>query len=293
MHLYHTLQGPVLVDREHRFLLSETWDGLIARDDLPEFLARTRQHASWAEGGLASLETQLLPPVGSQEVWAAGVTYFRSREARMEESEQSGGGDFYDRVYSAARPELFLKCTASRVRGHRQPVRIRGDATWNVPEPELTLVISREGRITGYTIGNDLCSRDIEGENPLYLPQSKIYDGSCALGPGILVTAEGLAPDTEIRLEIIRGEEPVFTGSVLLSSMKRTPQELVSYLYRELSFPCGCLFMTGTGIIPPADFTLRPGDLVRIRVEPIGTLENQVEAGRASAPGQKQPGGQP
>ncbi|GAB4129383.1 MAG: fumarylacetoacetate hydrolase family protein [Acidobacteriota bacterium] len=262
-----------------RFIqLGAGWDQLIARDDLPEFL----HGLDWddaRQGSPRELERELLPPVEGQEVWAAGVTYLRSREARMEESAHAGGGDFYDRVYGAPRPELFLKSPGWRARGHLQPVRIRGDAAWSVPEPELTLVVSAGGRITGYTIGNDMCSRDIEGENPLYLPQAKIYDGSCAVGPGIYVTAHPLPPETEIRLTILR-DGPVFDESVTLARMKRSGEELVSYLYRELTFPLGCLLMTGTGIVPPADFTLAPGDRVRICIDPIGTLENPVETGQ-------------
>ncbi len=274
MHLYQTHEGPVAVSHGRIIRLKADWDELIARDDLPEFLSglAADETAGWSP---AELESRLLPPVGSQEVWAAGVTYLRSREARMEESAHVGGGDFYDRVYGAPRPELFFKSPAWRVRGHGQPVRIRRDAVWSVPEPELTLVISAGGRITGYTIGNDMCSRDIEGENPLYLPQAKIYDGSCAIGPGVYVTARPLPPETEIRLTIFR-DGPVFEDSVTLARMKRSGEELVSYLYRELSFPVGCLLMTGTGIVPPPEFALSPGDLVRIRVEPVGTLENRV-----------------
>jgi len=210
------------------------------------------------------------------EVWAAGVTYVRSREARKEESESAGGGSFYERVYEADRPELFFKCMPYRVRGHRQPIRIRADAHWSVPEPELTLVVSAGGRIVGYTIGNDVCSRDIEGENPLYLPQAKIYDGSCAIGPGILLTDQGLPPETRIEVLVVRNGVVEFHDATSLSQMKRSPRELVDYLYRELSFPRGCMLMTGTGIIPPDDFSLQPGDEVRITVEPIGTLINSV-----------------
>src|SRR5260370_14943720 len=167
----------------------------------------------------APAPSDILPPIGSQEIWAAGVTYFRSRTARMEESKSSGGGDFYDRVYSAERPELFMKATPHRVAAPGSPVRIRRDSKWNVPEPELTLLISPKGRITGYTIGNDMSSRDIEGENPLYLPQAKVYDGCCALGPAILVSSEPLDAGTEIRLEIRRGDEEAFNDATTLASM--------------------------------------------------------------------------
>jgi len=218
----------------------------------------------------------LLAPIDGQEVWAAGVTYYRSRGARMEESKDAAGGNFYDRVYSAERPELFFKSTASRTVGHGGKVRIRKDAHWSVPEPELTLVVNSRGQIIGYTIGNDMSSRDIEGENPLYLPQAKVYDGSCALGPGILVTSSPLPHSTEILLEILRHERIEFEGSVALSELKRDPLSLVEYLFRDNSFPNGCFLMTGTGIVPPSSFTLAGGDKIRITIDPIGTLENEV-----------------
>jgi 2-dehydro-3-deoxy-D-arabinonate dehydratase len=194
----------------------------------------------------------------------------------MEESKDAGGGSFYDRVYSAERPELFFKSTASRTVGMGGKVRIRADATWSVPEPELTLLVSSGGRITGYTIGNDMSSRDIEGENPLYLPQAKVYNGSCALGPGILVCAEPLDMSTEISIEIVRGGQVEFAGQVALTELKRDPRMLVEYLFRDNAFPQGCFLMTGTGIVPPSTFTLASGDLIRITIEPIGTLENEV-----------------
>jgi 2-dehydro-3-deoxy-D-arabinonate dehydratase len=218
-----------------------------------------------------------LAPIDSQEVWAAGVTYVRSRTARMKESEVAGGGSFYDRVYTADRPELFFKALAHRVVGPGDKVRIRRDSKWNVPEPELALVISPEGKITGYTIGNDMSSRDIEGENPLYLPQAKVYDRSCALGPAILVADAPLPPTTAIRLEIRRAEEMVFADSTTLASMKRRPEELVEYLYRETSFPNGCILLTGTGIVPPDTFTLQSADEIAISIEGIGVLRNWVE----------------
>jgi len=221
-------------------------------------------------------ESRLLPPVENQEVWAAGVTYYRSRAARIEESSAEASKDCYDRVYDADRPELFVKASAHRVVGHGQPVRVRKDSTWNVPEPELALVVSASGEIVGYTIGNDMSSRDIEGQNPLYLPQAKIYDGSCALGPGVLVCREDLGEGTQIEMKIVRGADLVFRGSSSLGEMKRSPRELVRWLYKELSFPNGSVLLTGTGIIPPSDFTLFPGDLVQISIGQVGTLENPV-----------------
>jgi len=260
-------------EEQHYLISGHSWDALLSRDDLPEFLAefvaRGDSYGRFHEG-------EVLAPIEGQEVWAAGVTYYRSRGARMEESKDAGGGDFYDRVYSAERPELFFKSTASRTVGVGGTVRIRQDARWSVPEPELTLVVSPGGRIVGYTIGNDMSSRDIEGENPLYLPQAKVYSGSCALGPGILVTGNPLAHSTEIVLEILRGERIEFEGSVALTELKRDPKTLVEYLFRDNSFPAGVLLMTGTGIVPPNSFTLESGDRVRITIEPIGVLENVV-----------------
>jgi 2-dehydro-3-deoxy-D-arabinonate dehydratase len=204
------------------------------------------------------------------------VTYYRSRDARMEEAKSAGGGDFYDRVYSAARPELFLKATPHRVVGPNGKVAIRRDASWSVPEPELTLLVTPSGKIIGYTIGNDMSSRDIEGENPLYLPQAKVYDRSCALGPCILLTESPLPPPTEIRLKILRAGKPEFSGSTTLAALKREPASLVEYLYRDNSFPNGCFLLTGTGIVPPDAFSLRTGDEIHITIAPIGTLINTV-----------------
>jgi len=252
------------------------WDELINREDLLQFL--TSALASLKPLSNFSLpEADLLAPIGRQEVWAAGVTYFRSRAARMEESKEAGGGDFYDRVYHADRPELFFKASPHRVAGHRQEVRIRQDSRWNVPEPELALVVNSRGEIIGYTVGNDLSSRDIEGENPLYLPQAKVYDRSCALGPGLLITDQMLPSATEIQMEIARQGDPVFHGTTSLAALKRTPPGLVEYLFRENSFPDGCFLLTGTGIVPPDSFTLQSGDEVRITIDPIGTLVNRVQ----------------
>ena len=194
----------------------------------------------------------------------------------MDESKSAGGGDFYDRVYRAERPELFFKATAARVVGPGGKVAIRSDAKWSVPEPELTLLISPKGKILGYTIGNDMSSRDIEGENPLYLPQAKVYQRSCALGPCVLVSSQPLAATTEIQLVISRGGEKAFEGTTTLESLKRDPGELVSYLYRDNYFPDGAFLLTGTGIVPPDSFTLRHGDEIQISIDGIGTLANAV-----------------
>jgi 2-dehydro-3-deoxy-D-arabinonate dehydratase len=216
-----------------------------------------------------------LAPVDRQEIWAAGVTYKRSREAR--ERESVGAAHFYDLVYTAERPELFLKATPERVVGPGEVVHIRRDSRWSVPEPELALVISPELRIVGYTIGNDMSARDIEGENPLYLPQAKVYDRSCAVGPVVTLAAD-MPPreQVEIRLTIERQGKPAFEGKTSLGSMARPLEELVSWLGRETSFPHGAVLLTGTGIVPPDDFTLAAGDIVTIAVTGIGRLINAV-----------------
>ena len=221
--------------------------------------------------------TPLLPPLGNQEIWAAGVTYFRSREARMEEAESSGGDVFYDKVYEAERPELFFKATAQRARGHLDQVCIRKDSTWDVPEPELTLAINSQGSVFGYTIGNDMSSRSIEGENPLYLPQAKVYRGSCSLGPALCVG--GLPPleETGIHIEIIRDGESSFDAKTDLSQLKRGFEELAEFLYRDNEFPDGALLMTGTALVPSSEFTLQSGDRIRIKIDTLGCLENVVE----------------
>jgi 2-dehydro-3-deoxy-D-arabinonate dehydratase len=254
-------------------LLHESWDALINRAALGEHL---RTVAASARSPSAP-PTGVLAPIQGQEVWAAGVTYLRSRSARIEESADAGGGTFYDRVYSAERPELFFKAAPWRVRGPGETVRVRRDARWSVPEPELAICVNSRGEIVGYTIGNDMSSRDIEGENPLYLPQAKIYDGSCALGPAMLVSDALLPANTPIHLTIVRARDPVFSGSTTLSQLRRTPAELIEFLYRETSFPVGCVLLTGTGVVPPDDFTLHSGDEVRIEIPPIGMLVNSVE----------------
>lgn len=274
MKLYRTRNGIFLSpDQSYYRLEGESWDALIARDDLHDHcLAAIRNVSPSKEFS----EADVLPPIENQEVWAAGVTYYRSRTARMEESKDAGGGSFYDRVYSAERPELFFKATGRRVVGHGDKVRIRSDAKWSVPEAELTLVLSSGGKITGYTIGNDMSSRDIEGENPLYLPQAKVYDGSCAIGPCILIWPEPLPKESQIALKIMRGGDAAFSGRTSLTELKREPQLLAEYLYRDNSFPCGSFLMTGTGIVPPDAFTLHSGDEIHISIEHIGTLSNTV-----------------
>jgi 2-dehydro-3-deoxy-D-arabinonate dehydratase len=268
MKLYHIANGACLEHEDRFFRIPLPWDDLLNHENLADYLAG--QHPEM------SRPAEFLPVASAQEVWAAGVTYLRSKSARMEESASAGGGDYYDRVYDAPRPELFFKAGPHRSVGNGGKVRIRRDATWNVPEPELTLVINKRGQIIGYSIGNDMSSRDIEGENPLYLPQAKVYDGSCAVGPCVLVTTEPLPGSTEIRMEIHRVNGIVFTGATSVDQIKRPFPELAEYLYRELSFPMGCFLLTGTGIVPPNEFTLQTGDVIRIAIPPIGTLETTV-----------------
>jgi 2-dehydro-3-deoxy-D-arabinonate dehydratase len=270
--IYRTAQGAVVQKGSASFLLAGfEWDSLFHETDPLATITKRITGATMHQSTLAALA-----PTVHQEVWAAGVTYYRSRDARMEESKDAGGGDFYARVYQAVRPEIFYKSSPFRVAGPNTGVRIRKDSKWNVPEPELTLVINRHKKIIGYTIGNDMSSRDIEGENPLYLPQAKSYDQAAGLGPCILLSNEMLPPETEIRLVISRGGKEMFNGATTLAQLKRKPEELVEFLTREMSFPDGGFLMTGTGIVPPNEFTLLAGDRIAITIAPIGTLENTV-----------------
>jgi 2-dehydro-3-deoxy-D-arabinonate dehydratase len=241
--------------------------------------------------------SRLLPPVAGQEVWASGVTFERSRSARNEEA---GPVDIYDRVYAAERPELFLKAAPGRARGPREAIGIRADSGWDVPEPELALVADAAGRLVGYAVGNDVSSRSIEGENPLYLPQAKVFTGSCAIGPALVPVRE--APpfaDLVVSLTIARAGAELFRDEVPLSAMRRTPAELLGWLFQALDFPVGVALLTGTSIVPPAELTLRAGDLVEVAVPGVGSLvnpvievgtraprfreENSVQAGRSAA----------
>ncbi|MBC8143834.1 MAG: fumarylacetoacetate hydrolase family protein [Armatimonadetes bacterium] len=232
------------------------------------------------QGGVAVPDhVMLLAPVDESEVWASGVTYERSRSARREESQSTGGGDFYDRVYDADRPELFFKSAGWRVVAPGGDVRIRRDSVWNVPEPEMVLVVSRNGAIVGVTAGNDMSSRSIEGENPLYLPQAKTYDGACAIGATIVIAPDAASlRNRTIQLSIERGGETVYSSETSTTKMKRTPEELVGYLLHETAFPTGAFLFTGTGIVPPDDFTLAPGDVVSITVAGVTPLTNSVAA---------------
>lgn len=275
MKLYKTTSGIVIEKDEKLFLLqNENWDLFINDDNL---LLKIESLTAILPAGNTELIAEPLPAIGSQqELWACGVTYLRSKVGRQEESKAAGGADFYAKVYDAARPEVFFKSTPHRIVGHNAKVNIRKDSTWDVPEPELTLVVTSSGKIIGYTIGNDMSSRSIEGENPLYLPQAKTYDACAALGPCIYISDKPLDSSTMINLEINRNNTIIFEGSVAISQMKRTPEELVSFVYRECSFPNGCLIMTGTGIVPGSDFTLQSGDEIKISIDNIGTLINTV-----------------
>lgn len=275
MRLYKILQGPLVEDNGLFYLIDHDWDELMKVESLTDPLRSAIANIKPVVDH-QNLLVDIRAPIGKQEVWAAGVTYYRSRDARMEESEEAGSSDFYQNVYDAERPELFFKSPHYRVKGPGEQVRIRGDATWTVPEPELALIISPGGNILGYSIGNDMSSRDIEGENPLYLPQAKTYDGSAALGPCIYVPESPISPDTEIRLEIFREGGSIFSGSTTVRQIKREFSELINFLYRETTFPNGCILFTGTGIIPDDDFTLESDDIIIISIDEIGTLTNPV-----------------
>lgn len=275
MKLYKTTQGIVIENENGSYLLpNEDWDSFINDDSLFQKMKEKIRDLSPSKTNRIE---NILAPVGSkQELWACGVTYLKSKIGRQEESRDAGGGDFYARVYEAERPEVFFKATPHRIVGTNDKVRIRKDSTWDVPEPELTLVVSSSCKIIGYTIGNDMSSRSIEGENPLYLPQAKTYDACAAIGPCIYVTEEQLSLDTIIWVQINRLGSTVFEGSVAISQIKRPLEELASFVFRECSFPYGCLIMTGTGIVPEHDFTLKTGDEIKISIDGIGTLVNEV-----------------
>lgn len=279
MKLYNTIKGILLENNEAAFVIDEPWDTLVNRNNLESYLSSKIKTAKqltnavklkWLSDGT------ILPPISRQEVWAAGVTYLKSRDARMEESQISGAASLYDKVYDAERPELFFKAAASRVAGHGQQVYIRKDSSWNVPEPELTLFINSKGKIQGYSIGNDMSSRSIEGENALYLPQAKIYEKSAAIGPCLYVSSSPIGGETAIKLNIKRGGNIIYTDETTVSRIKRSFEELVAYLYSECGFDYGCYLMTGTCLVPPGEFTLNVGDEVEISIDKIGTLINTV-----------------
>jgi len=275
MKLYNSKAGIVIEKDIFYYLVKgENWETFINDDDLFKKVEGLTTILSPATNELVH---ETLAPIGNhQELWACGVTYLRSKVGRQEESKDSGGADFYAKVYEAERPEVFFKATPHRIVGNGAKVNIRKDSTWDVPEPELTLVVTSSGKIIGYTIGNDMSSRSIEGENPLYLPQAKTYDACAALGPCIFITEQPLDSNTMIALEIKRNQTIVFNDSIAISQMKRTVEELVAFVFKECSFPYGCLIMTGTGIVPGSDFTLQSGDEIKISIGNIGALTNTV-----------------
>jgi 2-dehydro-3-deoxy-D-arabinonate dehydratase len=278
MLLYRTRSGPVLHAGGRWVRIDRTWDALVNDDWLSEFLAALAIGGKHDDALETAVAQESLPPIGGeQELWAAGVTYQRSRTARMEESHSAGGGDFYDRVYAAERPEIFFKATPHRVVGPGASMHLRSDSRWIVPEPELVLVVTRSGKIVGYTAGNDLSCRDLEGENPLYLPQAKTFDRCAAVGPAILVSEQPPGPDTSIRLAIRRGDATLVEDGATLGRMKRSLAELVGFLFRDNAHPGGALLMTGTGIVPADNFSLQAGDVVEITIDGIGTLVNSME----------------
>lgn len=276
MRVYKTKNTIIIESEGKKYDVGQhDWDSFINKDNLAEHLKDSLANGKAVTDDWFAQQT-LEAPIGSQEIWAAGVTYLRSRDARMEESKDAGGGTFYDKVYDAERPEIFYKGSRHRTVGPNGKVRIRKDSTWNVPEPELTLFMSSSGAIVGYTVGNDMSSRSIEGENPLYLPQAKVYDGCAGLGPCIYVPGRPIDENTRITLEIKRGGKSVFANSIAITQMKRKHIELAGYLFMECSFPTGVFMMTGTGIVPPNDFTVASGDELLITIDNIGTLVNIV-----------------
>ncbi len=276
MKLYKTKNGVIIESNEGFFEAQlQDWDNFINDDNLLKTITALLS-SGYGTKKESITDLAIFAPVGKQELWACGVTYLRSKVGRQEESKVSGGADFYAKLYEAARPEVFFKANPNRIVGHNDKVRIRKDSTWDVPEPELTLVVTSSGKIIGYTIGNDMSSRSIEGENPLYLPQAKTYDACAAIGPCIYVAEKPLDSNTMIQLEINRNNTTVFSDKIAISQMKRTAEELVSFVFRECSFPDGCLIMTGTGIVPGSDFTLQSGDEIKITIDNIGTLVNVV-----------------
>jgi 2-dehydro-3-deoxy-D-arabinonate dehydratase len=278
MKIYKTKQG-IYIESDGRLYPSKekSWDEFLNRENLYNDLQNELVATKNPQPLSILNDLTIQAPIQNQEIWAAGVTYMRSRDARMEESKDAGGGSFYDMVYDAPRPELFFKSTPYRCVGPGAQVRIRKDSTWNVPEPELTLAINNRGKIFGYTIGNDMSSRSIEGENPLYLPQAKSYDGSAALGPCIYVPASPISPETQIHMQIKRNGSEMYADLTAISKMKRGHSELAEFLFRECSFPYGCFLMTGTCLVPPNNFTLISGDEITIRIDGIGELKNFVE----------------
>ena len=276
MIVYNTTKGIIIQSDNSFYLINENWDDFINNDNLSEKLNQLVSSLKPIQNAKEIIANHLLVPMQSQELWASGVTYFNSKLGRQEESKDAGGGDYYERVYNADRPELFFKATVNRTVPSGGKVNIRKDSTWDVPEPELTLVITSSGKIIGYTIGNDMSSRSIEGDNPLYLPQAKTYDACAGVGPCVYITDEPISGETKIGMKIFRNNEIVFEDLIELNQLKRKPEDLVNYLYKECSFPYGSLLMTGTGIVPTTAFTLQSEDEIQISIENIGTLINYV-----------------
>ena len=276
MKIYNTTKGILVESDKSFYLVNENWDDFFNNDNLYDKVQDIVKQSSAIDNAEDIIAAHLLVPMKSQELWASGVTYFNSKLGRLEESKSTGGGDYYERVYNADRPELFFKATTNRTVPSGGKVNIRKDSTWDVPEPELTLAITSSGKIIGYTIGNDMSSRSIEGENPLYLPQAKTYDACAGLGPCIYLTKEALPLDTKIAMKVNRNGQTVFEDSIEINKIKRKCEDLVSYLYRECSFAYGSFLMTGTGIVPTTAFTLQSGDEITISIESIGTLVNYV-----------------
>ena len=277
MKLYKKKNQVIVQYKDSFYLLkNQNWDLLINDDDLFTKIKNQIISAPTIDkSGITSID----PPIESQELWASGVTYLISKKERENESKESGGSEFYNKVYTADRPELFFKATKNRISGDNQFVRIRKDSSWNVPEPELTLFTTSNKKIIGLTIGNDMSSRSIEGENPLYLPQAKTYDGCASIGPCLYVleNQEELNRKLKIKISIERKDKIIFNNSISTNQMKRSNQELINYLFRECSFPNGVFLMTGTGIVPPKEISLNKNDIIKISIEKIGTLINKVK----------------
>ena len=277
MKLYKKKNQVIVHFNQSYYLLNnQNWDLLVNDDNL---FSKIKNQILSAPSVDKSEIKFIDPPIESQELWASGVTYLISKKERENESKKSGGSQFYNKVYNADRPELFFKATKNRISGNDQFVRIRKDSSWNVPEPELTLFATSNKKIIGLTIGNDMSSRSIEGENPLYLPQAKTYDGCASLGPCLYVleNQDEVNNGLEIKISIERKNKIIFNNSISTNQMKRSNQELINYLFRECSFPNGVFLMTGTGIVPPKDITLNKNDIIKIGIENIGILINKVK----------------